>query len=99
MIRMALENAGIEAQIEGELLQNGIGELPLGWAVAPRILVKESQAAEAREVVAGLPLQARSDAGEDEPDEAVRCLSCGQAMGEADKCSACGWSYQGEQEA
>src|SRR6266702_1053881 len=48
-IRIALEESGIRVQIEGELLQGGVGDLPPGWATAPRILVEESQIAEARE--------------------------------------------------
>jgi hypothetical protein len=50
MIRIALEEAGIPAQIEGELLQGAVGDLPIGWPTAPRIVVAESQVDAARQI-------------------------------------------------
>jgi hypothetical protein len=48
LVKSALENAGICALIEGDLLQGALGELPLGWSSAPRIMVEEHEAAQAR---------------------------------------------------
>jgi hypothetical protein len=48
LLKSALENSGIPALVEGELLQGALGELPIGWSSAPRILVDESDAAQAR---------------------------------------------------
>jgi membrane protease YdiL (CAAX protease family) len=94
-IRIALEESGIRVQIEGELLQGAVGDLPLGWVTAPRILVEESQIAAARRVIE----QARSktvEANEGENDEAIRCLACGKSIAEGEtRCRSCGWSYQG----
>lgn len=101
-IRIALEEAGIAAQIEGELLQGVVGDLPLGWPTAPRILVEEAQAAAARAIIRQHEHPEADDA-DDEPDEVddiTRCLSCGQAMDERElQCPKCGWSFGGEQPA
>ena len=48
LLRSALEDAGIPALVEGDLLQGAVGELPVGWASAPRIMVEERDAAQAR---------------------------------------------------
>jgi hypothetical protein len=48
LLRSALEDAGIRALVEGDLLQGAVGELPVGWATAPRIMVEESDATHAR---------------------------------------------------
>jgi len=44
----ALEDAGIEAVIDDELLQSA---LPIGWATAPRIRVAAADAERAREIL------------------------------------------------
>ncbi len=96
-IRLALEQSGIRVQIEGEPLQGAVGDLPLGWATAPRILVEESQIAEAREIIEKAENQEEARSDEDEEnDEATRCLACGAMLPEGQtKCRSCGWSYQG----
>jgi hypothetical protein len=97
-IRIALEESGIRVQIEGELLQGGIGDLPPGWATAPRILVEESQIAAARKIIEKAETQATSRSDDGEPDEAIRCLACGKLMAEGETlCRACGWTYQSEE--
>jgi membrane protease YdiL (CAAX protease family) len=100
-IRIALEESGIQVQIEGELLQGGVGDLPPGWTTAPRILVEQSQIAEAREIiekahtVAGVSDYSPDD---EQPDEAIRCLACGKVMAEGEtRCRACGWTYQSQE--
>ena len=45
LLRGTLEEAGIAVRIEGELLQGLAGELPMGWASAPRVLVEAPRAA------------------------------------------------------
>ncbi len=50
-LRLVLEEAGIRVQIEGEHLQGAVGQLPIGWATAPRLLAPEFQAIEAREII------------------------------------------------
>lgn len=94
-IRIALEDAGIDARIEGELLQGVVGELPMGWDTAPRILVEDSQASAARAIVDRVDLRAVPEPDADELNDDSRCLACGHAMSEnSPKCPACGWSYQ-----
>jgi hypothetical protein len=50
MIRNLLEQAGVEARVEGEYLQGGVGELPAGGLV--RVLVADQDVAAARSVIA-----------------------------------------------
>ncbi len=97
LIRMALEDAGIRVRIEGELLQGLVGSLPLGWNSAPRVMVEESQAAVAREIIQRIEIRNRTGADDDELDDVVRCLACGQVIEESEvKCSSCGWTFQRE---
>jgi hypothetical protein len=98
MIRIALEDANIQAQIEGEILQGAVGELPIGWATAPRILVEESQSAEARKIIDEIDAKESNRSTTDDQDDVTLCLSCGAVMAEGDpRCRSCGWSYQGEE--
>jgi hypothetical protein len=38
-LKQVLEEAGIRVVVENDLLQGVVGELPMGWATAPRIKV------------------------------------------------------------
>lgn len=99
LIRMALEDAGIRVRIDGELLQGLIGSLPLGWNSAPRVMVEESQAAVAREIIQRTDVRNRAGADEVENDskEVTRCLACGRVIEESEvQCSACGWTFARE---
>ena len=51
ILRSALEDDGIRAFVEGDMLQSSMGEVPFGWMTAPRIMVAESNAETAREVL------------------------------------------------
>lgn len=95
-IRLALEESGIRVQIEGELLQGAVGELPPGWMTVPRLLVKKSQLLAAQKVIEQHSQMQKESRG-DEPEEVTRCLACGKEMAEGnEKCPSCGWSYEGE---
>ena len=73
LIRLALEDAGIHSQIDGEALQGS--EYPLGWSTAPRILVAESLVAPAREII-GRAHAHRGTDGDVDPDfELLSCLA------------------------
>ena len=50
-IRNALEGEGIAARIDNELLQSALGDLPMGWSTAPRILVNRSDETAARAIL------------------------------------------------
>jgi hypothetical protein len=50
LVMHQLQQAGIEASIQGEYLQGGIGELPAAGNV--RVVVKPSDVDEARSVIA-----------------------------------------------
>jgi hypothetical protein len=61
VVRNFLQNAGIPALIDGDLLQGGIGDLPPGWSTAPRILVASEHAAWARTLIEA------AESAEDDP--------------------------------
>ncbi len=44
LLSSVLEGAGIQASVEGDLLQGALGEIPVGWSTAPRIMVEERDA-------------------------------------------------------
>jgi rubrerythrin len=96
VLQAALQNAGIEAVIEGEFLEAALGELPIGWSVAPRIMVESRHIAKARELIANWESATASAAPRSrESDDLDACLACGTRMTPADaKCPACGWSYK-----
>jgi hypothetical protein len=48
LLRSALEDAGVRALVEGDLLQGAVGALPVGWASASRIMVEQRDAMQAR---------------------------------------------------
>ncbi len=50
LVMHQLQQAGIEATIQGEFLQGGIGELPAAGNI--RVMVGEDDVAEARQVIA-----------------------------------------------
>jgi len=90
-LRLALEQEGIRVIIDNETLQGVVGELPMGWPVAPRILVDSANLDSAQMVLNRFVT--KSDAILD--DEMV-CLACQTPMGEAEKCPKCGWTYSPE---
>jgi Putative prokaryotic signal transducing protein len=61
LLRSALEEMGIRAVVEGDLLQGALGEIPMGWSTAPRIMVEEADAAKARESLDRFEQPGRSD--------------------------------------
>lgn len=96
-IRMALEDAGVDVRIEGELLQSAVGEIPLGWDTLPRILVDSSQLSIAREIVDRSDARTTAAPTEDETDETTRCLACGREMADTETtCATCGWTFLAE---
>jgi ribosomal protein L40E len=95
-MKQALEDAGIRAAIENELLQGAVGELPMGWATAPRVMVESTDAFRARELLERLD-RAEPTAPEVENggNEVATCLACGTRLpDDAASCPACGWSYK-----
>src|SRR5882672_10828899 len=98
-IRIALEESGIQVQIEGEMLQGAVGDLPPGWATAPRILVQESQVEAAQRIIEKGQNQSRAKSDDGKSDEDICCLGCGKKMVDGEvRCRSCGWSYQGEED-
>jgi hypothetical protein len=94
-LRAHLEAAGVQARVDGELLGGLVGEVPFGWATAPRLLVPRGRLEVAEAVLAdflgGAARRAGAGAGGD-----AACLACGADMGDDPACRACGWSYYGE---
>ena len=92
-IRMALEDAGVDVRIEGELLQSAVGEIPLGWNTLPRILVDSSQLNTARGIVKRSDTHPAAEPHGDETVESTRCLACGCEMADTETtCASGGWN-------
>ena len=95
VIRALLEQAGVPARVDGELLGGIVGEVPFGWVTAPRLMVPRGRLEVAEAVLAdflgGAGGPPGATAGAAEAD--LRCLSCGARMGNAAACPVCGWSY------
>lgn len=87
-LRNLLEVEGIPAGVENELLQGALGDLPLGWATAPRVVVERGRESEARALLA--EFLTRPSDGE---ETASHCLACQAEMGSGDVCPVCGWTY------
>src|SRR5262245_3059461 len=91
-----LEETGIAARIDNEMLQGIVGEVPAGWVTGPRVIVLRRDLDIAQRVLAGfLP---GSEPAAEESDAGLRCLACGAAMGSAQTCPNCRWSYLSDQE-
>ena len=52
LLRAALEDRGIRALVEGDLLQGALGGVPVGWSSAPRLLVQAEDAGLAQQLIA-----------------------------------------------
>lgn len=70
LMKSALEARGIKVLLDNMDLQIGMGELAPGYGTAPRLLVDETQAVEARKIVMELDESYKYDSGT-QPD-------CGQ---------------------
>lgn len=93
-LRLLLEEEGVAVRVDNELLQGALGELPMGWSTAPRIMVERSQIAMARQILDRF-LQLRAQ--REEPKLfSDRCLACGASMIEFDVCPKCGWTFATE---
>jgi hypothetical protein len=98
LITNALREAGIEAVLENDLLQGALGDLPPGWATAPRILVEQGGVEAARALIGPYDTAPVSEPEEDTAGDAPRCLACGGPMPEDQaRCPACGWSFKEDQ--
>jgi len=97
VVRLRLEDLGIPVLIENELLQGVVGELPLGWPTAPRVLVPEEQAEAALAAIRD-HVSTLSSAPEERPRDAA-CLACGSEMSPTGACEACGWTFEKDAEA
>lgn len=91
-IRLALEAEGIAVFIENEHLQGALGELPLGWATSPRVLVNRADEAAAREILKGFAVSPTGN--EPQAEGQMSCLACQSPMGDAESCPSCGWTYK-----
>jgi len=60
LVSEALDQSGIANRIEGEFLQGAVGEVPPGWQSAPRIMVLEPDAENARVLIDGWHRSRRS---------------------------------------
>ncbi|MBI2823475.1 MAG: DUF2007 domain-containing protein [Planctomycetia bacterium] len=70
MVRNRLAEAGIEAVVINDALQAAAGDLPLGWSIAPRVVVAEADEPAAREIVRQYRAESAGAATHDEADAA-----------------------------
>lgn len=85
LLRNALAEAGIQAQVTNDALQAAGGELPLGWTIAPRVVVPREQEAEARRLAEQYDGSLAENRQTATPDEETRpplkvpvCPDCGR---------------------
>jgi len=64
LMQASLESADIPAVVTGELLQNALGDIPLGWSTAPRIMVPEEFVEAARAIIETVEADARRNRDE-----------------------------------
>ena len=89
-VQAALEEAGIAAVVEPQTAFGG-----LQGDVAPRVMVDESVADQARALIAKVEKNKwDSDDGVAAVEEST-CLRCGKPLAPSEEtCSACGWSFR-----
>ncbi|HET6424522.1 MAG TPA: DUF2007 domain-containing protein [Planctomycetaceae bacterium] len=51
MVANFLNEAGVPATVDGDYLTGALGDLPVGWTTAPRVLVREENALAARALI------------------------------------------------
>lgn len=51
MVANFLKEAGVPAIVDGDYLTGALGDLPMGWTTAPRVLVCEKNAVAARTLI------------------------------------------------
>ncbi len=91
-LRARLEDAGVMARVDGELLGGLVGEVPFGWVTAPRLLVRAADREAAESILAEFVRETvRSAAGRKSGGDG--CLACGAEMGDTEICAACGWTF------
>lgn len=83
LLRDALAEAGIRAFVSNESLQAAAGDVPLGWTIAPRLLVAPEDAAEARRMAEQYEQRRKSgetlldaDLPPETPPAHARCPQC-----------------------
>jgi len=74
IIKNALEEAGIEARVVGDHLQNAVGELP-AVTIAPRVWVNAENFDQARKMIADHQARRQSSAT---PASKWKCAECGE---------------------
>jgi hypothetical protein len=77
-LRLLLDDRGIEARIDNDQLQASLGELPIGWSTAPRILVARRDLETARDWIQKFldhPADIVESAADDVESESVAAAS------------------------
>ncbi len=99
LLRGLLEEQGIAASVVNDALQVAGGELPLGWTTAPRVVVAESDAAQARALAEQFDQQTAHEPTLDSASDAdglvdwpdwPRCPRCSERR--SARCGVCGAS-------
>jgi hypothetical protein len=74
-IRAALEDAGINARVVGDHLQNAVGDLPF-VAIAPRVWVRSEDFDKARAIIAAHQQEGRQPSAASATE--WKCAECGE---------------------
>jgi hypothetical protein len=99
LLKGLLAEQGIAAWVVNDSIQIAGGELPLGWTAAPRVVVSESDAAEARQFAESFDHQTALETPDENPKEALAltpwpdwpiCPDCGERR--SARCPVCGIS-------
>ena len=91
-VRALLEDAGIDARVENELLQGAAGEIPTGPSISPRVRVAGEDASRALELIEAW--QAERSASARQPVADWICARCGESVeGDIDIC----WNCSGDE--
>jgi membrane protease YdiL (CAAX protease family) len=96
IIRLMMEQEGIDVSISNETLQGILGEIAMGWSTSPRVLVKQQDTEAARKVLLSHADHAIREEGPTDEDS-LKCFACGNLMGDSSVCATCGWSYGDDQ--
>jgi len=88
-VRALLEDAGIDARVENEMLQGAAGEIPAGPSTSPRVRVAGDDAERALALIKEWRAERDADAERVRPD--WTCGQCGEDVeGDFDICWNCG---------
>ncbi len=86
LLKLELQAGGVHVFVENEELSMGVGDLPMGWTTAPRLMVPDGEYELARRLLDQMLSHLKATAAETSPDD--HCPKCGGPY-QNDQCDAC----------